>query len=75
VTPAADGATHAAGHGDRGIAVERPDDDATLVDLLDRVIGRGVVVTGDLVLSVAGVDLVYVGLRLVLKGIEEDEVR
>ena len=37
-----------------------------LVDLIDRVIGGGVVITGDIVLSVADVDLVYLGLRLVL---------
>jgi hypothetical protein len=37
-----------------------------LVDLVDRLIGGGVVVSGDVVLSLAGVDLVYLGLRLVL---------
>ena len=37
-----------------------------LVDLIDRLIGGGVVVNGDVVLSLAGVDLVYLGLRLVL---------
>lgn len=42
------------------------DDDIALVDLIDRLIGGGVVVTGDVVLSVADVDLVYLGLRLVL---------
>jgi hypothetical protein len=47
--------------------------DATLVDLLDRVLERGVVVSGDVVLSVAGVDLVYLGLRLVLKSIDGNE--
>jgi hypothetical protein len=47
--------------------------DASLVDLLDRVLQRGVTVTGDVVLSVAGVDLVYLGVRLVLKGIDGDE--
>ena len=41
-------------------------EDVALVDLLDRLIGGGVVVTGDVVLSLAGVDLVYLGLRLVL---------
>lgn len=45
--------------------------DATLVDLLDRVIGSGVVVHGDIVLGVAGVDLVHVGLRLVLRAVDE----
>lgn len=47
------------------------DEETALVDLLDRVIDRGVVVSGDLVLSVAGVDLVHVGLRLVLRGVDE----
>lgn len=47
--------------------------DATLVDLLDRVLERGVVVTGDVMLTVAGVDLVYVGLRLVLRGVDGTE--
>ena len=42
------------------------DEGVALVDLVDRVIDGGVVVTGDVLLSLAGVDLVYVGLRLVL---------
>jgi hypothetical protein len=46
-------------------------DETTLVDLLDRVIDRGVVVAGDVVLSVAGVDLVHIGLRIVLRGVDE----
>jgi hypothetical protein len=41
-------------------------EDVALVDLVDRLIGGGVVLTGDVVLSVADVDLVYLGLRLVL---------
>lgn len=41
-------------------------DETSLVDLVDRLIDGGVVVGGDLVLSLAGVDLVYVGLRLVI---------
>lgn len=41
-------------------------EDLALVDLVDRLIGGGVVLTGDVVLSLAGVDLVYLGLRLVL---------
>lgn len=41
-------------------------EDVALVDLIDRLIGGGVVLTGDVVLSVADVDLVYLGLRLVL---------
>ena len=41
-------------------------EDVALVDLIDRLIDGGVVLTGDVVLSVADVDLVYLGLRLVL---------
>jgi hypothetical protein len=41
-------------------------EDVALVDLVDRLIGSGVVIGGDIVLSLAGVDLVYLGLRLVL---------
>ena len=38
----------------------------TLVELVDRVLNKGVVVAGDITLSVADVDLVYVGLRVLL---------
>jgi hypothetical protein len=38
----------------------------TLVELVDRVLNAGVVVTGDITLAVADVDLVFVGLRLLL---------
>jgi hypothetical protein len=39
---------------------------ASLVDLLDRVIGTGVVLSGDIVISLAGVDLVELRLRAML---------
>ncbi len=48
----------------------RRSSDATLVDLLDRLFDRGVVVAGQVVLSVADVDLVYLDLRLLLGAIE-----
>ena len=41
----------------------------TLLELVDRVLSKGVVLTGDVTLSVAGVDLVYVGLRLLLTSV------
>ena len=44
-----------------------------LVDLIDRVIGGGVVITGDIVLGIADVDLVYVGLQLVIAPAHEVE--
>ncbi len=38
----------------------------TLLELVDRVLNKGVVVSGDITLSVARVDLVYLSLRLLL---------
>jgi hypothetical protein len=40
-----------------------------LVDLLDRVLATGVVVSGEIVLSIADVDLVYVSLRALLSSV------
>ena len=48
-------------------AVQR---EAALADLLDRLLGGGVVIHSDLTLAVADVDLVYVGLRAVLASVE-----
>jgi gas vesicle structural protein len=42
----------------------------TLLELVDRVLNKGVVLTGDITLSVAGVDLVYVGLRVLLSSVD-----
>lgn len=56
--------------------------EVTLLELVDRVINKGVVLTGDITLSVANVDLVYVGLRVLLtsvatleQSLEESETR
>ncbi|WP_037356022.1 gas vesicle protein GvpJ [Amycolatopsis orientalis] len=43
-----------------------------LVDLLDRLLAGGVVLTGDLVLSVAEVDLVRISLRALITAVRED---
>lgn len=44
--------------------------DVPLVELVDRLLNRGVVLTGELTISVAGVDLVYLGLSVVLSSVE-----
>jgi gas vesicle structural protein len=44
-------------------------DDVALVEVIDRVIQSGVVLHGDLVLSVADIDLVYVRLDLLLASV------
>ena len=41
-----------------------------LSELLDRILNKGVVIWGDATISVAGVDLVYVGVKLLLASID-----
>jgi hypothetical protein len=41
----------------------------SLTDLVNRVLDKGVVITGEVTISVAGVDLVYLGLSAVLTSI------
>lgn len=42
------------------------EDDATLIDLLDNLLSKGVVLNADLILALADVDLVYVRLSALL---------
>ncbi|MBI2871843.1 MAG: gas vesicle protein [Chloroflexi bacterium] len=43
---------------------------ATLVDLLDRVLDRGLVLNADIIISLAGVPLIGINLRAALAGME-----
>lgn len=43
------------------------------MEVLDRVLDKGVVVSGDIVISVADVDLVYLGLKVLLSSVETME--
>ncbi|MFE7858859.1 gas vesicle protein [Streptomyces sp. NPDC101209] len=67
--PAADGANRAV------VPWEDPEPYAPvgvpLVDLLDRVLATGVVVSGDLVLAIADVPLVRISLRALLASVSE----
>jgi hypothetical protein len=47
----------------------RPVSDIALVDLLDRLLGAGVVLAGDIVISLAGVDLVEVRLQALITSV------
>lgn len=46
-----------------------PTRQVALVDLLDRVLASGVVVSGEVTLSIADVDLVYVSLRALISSV------
>ena len=44
--------------------------EVTILDLLDRIIDKGVVLRGDVTISVAEVDLIYLGLKVLLTSVE-----
>jgi len=44
--------------------------EVTLLDLLDRILNKGVILYGDITLSVADVDLVYLSLKVLLTSVE-----
>ena len=47
--------------------------EVTLLDLLDRILNKGVILWGDVTLSVADVDLIYLGLKVLLTSVEKAE--
>lgn len=51
-------------------AEDDPSSDLTLLDILDHVLNKGVILRGTVIISLAGVDLVYVGLDVILTSIE-----
>lgn len=42
----------------------------TLCEILDRVLNKGAVITGEVTISVANVELLYLGVQLVLTSVE-----
>jgi len=55
-------------------SASRPLQPVALVDLLDRLLGAGVVISGDLVISLAGVDLVQVRLHALIASVRAEMV-
>lgn len=53
----------------RGVLVSRHRR-VSLCETLDRVLNKGAVVQGDVIVSIAGVDLLYLGVNLVLTSVE-----
>lgn len=65
------------GAGHTALAEGQPllDAELSLADLVDHLLNRGVVVAGGMTISVAGIDLIYLGLRVVLASVEALERR
>lgn len=54
-----------------GAETVRESREIALVDLLDRLLAGGVVLTGDVTISLAGVDLVRISLRALVTSIQD----
>lgn len=52
-----------------------PEHQLSLAELVNRVLDRGAIVTGEVVISVAGIDLIYLGLQIVIASAESVEQR
>lgn len=57
---------------DNGSLGVRPPEQVPLVDLLDRLLSTGVVLTGDLTISIAGVDLVDIKLHALIASVRAE---
>lgn len=55
----------------------RPDtghgQELAIADLLDRALNKGIVIWGEATISLAGVDLVYVGLKVLVASVDAAE--
>ena len=59
-----------------GSELEPADEDAlVLSDLLSHVLDKGVVITGDVIISIAGIDLIAVSLSVLISALETIERR
>ena len=55
-----------------GVPDEQPaeDEELSLVDLVDHVLNKGVVLAGQATIAIADIDLIYLGLNVVLSSVE-----
>ncbi|MEU4605662.1 gas vesicle protein [Kribbella sp. NPDC023972] len=53
-------------------AAQKVGTEPSLVDLLDRLLGKGVVISGDVVISLAEVDLVRIQLSAVIQSVRKE---
>ena len=52
------------------IPAQGPEQEASLLEVLDHVLNAGIVLHGSVVISIAGVDLIYLGLNAILTSVE-----
>jgi hypothetical protein len=44
--------------------------EVTLFEVLDRILDKGIVIKGDLIISIADVNLIYIGLQAVIASVD-----
>ncbi|MEI8216502.1 MAG: gas vesicle protein [Eubacteriales bacterium] len=44
--------------------------EVTLFEVLDRILDKGIVIKGDLIISIADVNLIYVGLQVIITSVD-----
>jgi len=49
---------------------EYENEHVSLCETLDRVLNKGAVIVGDIMISVADIDLIYLGLQVILTSVE-----
>jgi hypothetical protein len=52
------------------IPAQGAEQEASLLEVLDHVLNAGIVLHGSVVISIAGVDLIYLGLNAILTSVE-----
>ncbi|HEX9982209.1 MAG TPA: gas vesicle protein GvpJ [Thermoanaerobaculia bacterium] len=48
----------------------RPDEELPLLETIDHLLDRGVVIAGEAVISIGDVDLLYLGLNVILANVD-----
>ena len=56
-----------------GILSDLQDDELSLCEILDHVLGKGIVIAGEITISVANVDLLYLGVNVLAGSIDTIE--
>ena len=55
---------------DEGLGILDEDEELSLLETLDHVLDRGLVIAGEVTIAVADIDLIYLGLNLLLGSVE-----
>lgn len=55
---------------DEALGILDEDEELSLLETLDHVLDRGLVIAGEVTIAVADIDLIYVGLNLLLGSVE-----